>query len=122
MMHHLAAQRADHGTLEVEIADEERAGGDVEDGAREGFVEGGVGVAEAGEAGAGAEGGCEGGAEGEEGVFSCVVVVDCCGFLSVKSYTVEELQAGKGRIILAKSPLHRTRRLHPACFAQACSM
>lgn len=27
-----------------------------------------------------------------------------------------------GRDVLAKSPLHRTRRLQPACFDQACSM
>lgn len=26
------------------------------------------------------------------------------------------------RILLAKSPLHLNRRLHPACFAHACSM
>ncbi|KAL8946972.1 MAG: hypothetical protein Q9222_006698, partial [Ikaeria aurantiellina] len=76
MVNHLRVQRPHHGTLKAEIADEEGAGGDVEDGAGEGFVEGGVGVAEAGEAGAGAEGGGEGGAEGEEGVFGCVVVVD----------------------------------------------
>lgn len=76
-MHHLAIQRSDHRGPEVEIADEERARGDVEDGAGEGFVEGSVAVAEAGEAGAGAQGAGEGGAEGEEGVFGCVVVVDC---------------------------------------------
>ena len=34
-------------------------------------------MAEAGEAGAGAEGVGKGGAEGEEGVFSGVMVVDC---------------------------------------------
>lgn len=34
-------------------------------------------MAEAGDAGAGAEGGGEGGAEGKEGVFGRVVVVNC---------------------------------------------
>lgn len=52
MVNHLAVQPPNHGTLEVEIADEEGARGDVEDGAGEGLVEGRVGVAEAGEAGA----------------------------------------------------------------------
>lgn len=54
MMNHLAIQLPDHWSVEVEVADEEGARGDVEDGAREGFVEGCVAVAEAGEAGAGA--------------------------------------------------------------------
>ena len=79
MVDHLAVQRPDHRPREIKVADEEGAGRDVEDGAGEGLVEGGVAVAEAGEAGAGAEGGGEGGAEGEEGVFSRVVVVDWGG-------------------------------------------
>ena len=58
------------------MADEKGARGDVEDGAGEGFVQGCVGVAEAGDAFAVTEGAGEGGAEGEEGVFCCVVVVD----------------------------------------------
>lgn len=60
----------------MQIGDEEGPVRKVDDGAREGFVEGGVGAAEAGEAGRCGEGGFEGGAEGEAGVFSCVVVVD----------------------------------------------
>ena len=76
MMHHLAVELAHHGSREAEIADEEGPRGDVEDGAGKGLVERGVAVAEAGEAGAGAQGGREGGAEGEEGVFGRVVVVD----------------------------------------------
>lgn len=79
MMHHLAIQRSNHRTLKVEIPNKKRARGYIDDGAGEGLVEGRVAVAEAGEAGAGAEGAGEGGAEGEEGVFGCVVVVDCGG-------------------------------------------
>ena len=78
-------------------------------------------MAEAGEAGAGAQGGREGSAEGEEGVFGRVVVVDCGQALAAK--TLEWTQSkGKGADVLAKSPLHRTRRLQPACFDHACSM
>ena len=76
MPDHLRVQGADHGGGEVEISDEEGAGGDVEDGARKGLVEGRVAVAEAGKAGAGEEAGAEGGAEEEEGIFGGVVVVD----------------------------------------------
>ena len=76
MMYHLAIQLPDHRCLKVEVADKEGPRGDVDDGAGEGFVEGRVAVAEAGEAGAGPQGGGEGGAEGEEGVFGRVVVVD----------------------------------------------
>ena len=52
MVHHLAAQLPDHGSLEAEIADEEGSRGDVEDGTGEGLVEGRVEEAEASEAGA----------------------------------------------------------------------
>lgn len=79
MVDHLRVQRADHGTLEIKVADEERPVREVDDGGGEGFVEGAAGVGEAFEAGAGAEGGGEGGAEGEEGVFGCVVVIDWNG-------------------------------------------
>lgn len=84
MVDHLRIQRPDHRARETEIADEERAGGDVDDGAGEGFVERGVGVAEALKAFARAEGLRKGRAEGEEGIFCGVVVVDCgvsvCGY------------------------------------------
>ncbi len=83
MMHHLAVQLPHHRPREAEIAHEERARGDVEDGAGERFVEGRVAVAEAGEAGARAQGAGEGGAEREERVFGRVVVVDCCRKRSV---------------------------------------
>lgn len=77
MMYHLSIQLAHHWTFEVEVADKEGARGDIDNGAGKRFVERRVAVAEAGEAGAGAQGGFEGGAEGEEGVLGCVVVVDC---------------------------------------------
>lgn len=64
MMNHLSGQTADLGILKVEIADEKGAGGDVDYGAGEAFVEGCVGGAVTVEAGAGGEGGGEGGAEG----------------------------------------------------------
>ena len=76
MMDHLAVQLSHHGSVEAEITDEEGPRGDVEDGAGKGLVERGVAVAEASEAGAGAQGVREGGAKGEEGVFGRVVVVD----------------------------------------------
>ena len=85
-MDHLAIQLPDHGTLEAEFADEEGARGDIDDGAGEGLVEGRVAVAEAGEAGAGAQGGGEGGAEREESIFGRVVVVDYRkGALAIKN-------------------------------------
>ena len=76
MVYHLTIQLSNHWSIKIEIADEEGAGGYVEDGAGESFVKWGVAVAEAGEAGAGAQSGGKGGAEGEEGVFGCMVVVD----------------------------------------------
>ena len=76
MMHHLAIQLPHHRPLEVKVADEERARGDIDDRTGKGFVERRVAVAEAGEAGAGTQGGLEGGAEREEGIFGRVVVVD----------------------------------------------
>lgn len=86
MRHHLCVQTANHRRLKPQGswgfkggADEVGARGDVEDGAREGFVERAVGMGKAGEGGAGAEGGGEGGAESEEGVFGCVVIVDFGG-------------------------------------------
>lgn len=77
MLHHLRIQRTHHRGRKIEVADEEWTGGDVEDGAREGFVEGCVGVAEAGDSGAGTQGGGESGTEREEGIFGGVMVVNC---------------------------------------------
>lgn len=79
MVDHLAVQLPDHRALEVEFAYEERTGGDVDNRARKGFIEGCIAGAEADEAGAGTQSVTEGGAEGEEGVFGCVMVVDCFG-------------------------------------------
>ena len=80
MVDHLRRQCADLLVLEAELADEEGARGDVNHGAREGLVERGVRVAEALQAFAVAEGFGESLAEAEEGVFSCVVVVNCEGW------------------------------------------
>ena len=77
MMHHLAIQLPNHRPLKVKIANEERAGRNVDDCTGKSFVERRVAVAEAGETGAGTQSGLEGGAEREEGIFTCVVVVDC---------------------------------------------
>lgn len=73
---HFAAEVADALAAEAEVDDGVRAVGEVDDGAGEGLVEGGVGVAEAGEADGGAEGLVEGVAEGDADVFGGVVVVD----------------------------------------------
>ena len=77
MMDHLRIQRPHHGPLEAKIADKERARRDVDDGARESFIQRGVGVTEAGNSGARPECLGEGGAKGEEGIFGSMVVVDC---------------------------------------------
>ena len=79
MTYHLGCQAADGGVAETGReggGGEKGAGGNVDDGAGEGFIEGRIGVGEAGETGAGAKGGGEGAAEEEEGVFGGVVVVD----------------------------------------------
>lgn len=76
VVHHLGVQGAHGRGREGEVADEEGPRGDVEDGARQGFVERAVGVAEAGDTGARAQRRGEGGAEREEGIFGRVVVVD----------------------------------------------
>jgi len=57
---HLAAQVADLLAAQAQVADAVGAIGEVDYRAREGFVEGAVGGAEAGEAGSGVEGGFEG--------------------------------------------------------------
>lgn len=54
-------------------------------------------------------------AEGEEGIFGGVVTIDY------------EKQSAKAIVVLIelvpmRSPLHRKRKLQPACFAQACNM
>ena len=76
MRDHLGAEVADLLAAEAQVDHRPGATGEVDDGPREGFVEGGVAAAEAGDGGAGAEGVGECRAEGEEGVFCCVVVVD----------------------------------------------
>ena len=77
MRQHLAAQVAQLLPPEAEVDDGEGPVGQVDDGAREGLVERGVGVAEAREARRAAERGLEGVAERDEAVFGAVVVVDC---------------------------------------------
>ena len=76
MVYHLAIQLPHHRPVEIKITNEKGPRRDIDDGARKGFVEGRVAVAEAGEAGARAEGGGEGSAEGEKGILGCVVVVN----------------------------------------------
>lgn len=48
---------------------------------------------------------------------TAVSFVDLGGGAAKKRYMNE----GNGASVLAKSPLHRTLKLQPACFAQACS-
>lgn len=76
MMDHLRIQRPNHRSCEIELADKEGPGGNVDDAPGKCFVEGCVGVTEALETCAGAEGLLECGAEGEEGVFGSMMVVD----------------------------------------------
>lgn len=76
MRYHLAAQVADLLALETEVDDAVGPVREVDDGAREGFVEGRVGGAEAREARGAAQRGGEGIAERYAAVFSGVVVVD----------------------------------------------
>lgn len=76
---HLAAQLAEELALEANVDDAVGAVGEVDDGAREGLVEGSVGVAVAREAGGRAESLSEGDAEGDADVFGRVVVVNCEG-------------------------------------------
>jgi hypothetical protein len=76
---HLRAKITDLLALEAEVDHGPGTGGQIDDGPGEGFVEGGIATAEAGEGLAGAEGFCEGCAEGEESIFRCVVVVDWKG-------------------------------------------
>lgn len=73
---HLAAEIAELLALEAQVDDGVGPVGEVDDGAGEGLVEGGVGIAEAGDAGEGAEGLGKGGADGDAAVFGGVVVVN----------------------------------------------
>jgi hypothetical protein len=57
---HLAAEVADLLAAQAQLGDAEWAVGEVDDGAREGFVQWAVGGSEACEAGCGVEGGLEG--------------------------------------------------------------
>lgn len=78
---HLGGEGADPLAAEAQVDDGVGAVGEVDDGPREGLVEGGVAAAEAGQGGARAQGLGECGAEGEEGVFGGVVVVDFWSFI-----------------------------------------
>jgi len=84
---HLAAQIAELLARQAEVYDAEGPRGEVDDGAGQGFVERGVGGAEADKAergeGRGREGEVQAAAEGEEGVFGGVVVVDWVGGVGV---------------------------------------
>lgn len=73
---HLAAELAQHLALEAQVDNGVGAVGQIDDGAREGLVQRGVGVAEAGDASQRAEGFGKGGADGEAAVFGSVVVVN----------------------------------------------
>lgn len=76
---HLCVEFADAVPYDAQVDDAVGAVGQVDNGAREGLVQWGVGVAEAGEAGGGAEGLVEGFAEGDAAILGRVVGVDCGG-------------------------------------------
>lgn len=63
MMNHLRIQFPHHRRLKFEIADKERARRDINDGAGQGFIKRGVGMAETCNTRAGTEGCGKGGAE-----------------------------------------------------------
>lgn len=73
---HLAAEITELLALEAQVDDGVGPVGEIDDGAGEGLVERGVGIAEAGDAGEGAEGLGEGCADGDAAVFGGVVVVN----------------------------------------------
>lgn len=113
---HLSAQRSEPLSLEAKVDNTVRSVGQIDDGAGQGFVERSVGVAEAGEAGWGAEGFGEGIAQGDADVFSSVVVVDFVA-LVLKPITkrLGETAYCEGRLCssaqdssLSASPAHAT--------------
>lgn len=78
MGQHLGAEVADLLAAQAQLDDAEGPVRQVDDGAREGFVQGRVGVPEAREPGQRRpEGAAETGPQREKGVFGAVVVVDC---------------------------------------------
>lgn len=74
---HLAAKVANFLALESQLNDTVGTVGQIDDGAAEGLVERGVGVAEAGEAGHGGKSLGKSAAEGYADIFGGVVVVNC---------------------------------------------
>lgn len=73
---HLGAELAQHLALETQVDNGVGAVGQIDDGARESLIQRSVGIAEAGDAGQGAEGFGKGGADGEAAVFGSVVIVN----------------------------------------------
>ena len=80
---HLAAEVANLLAAQTEVDDGVGAVGQVNDGAREGLVEGAICASEASETGGATEGLLEGDAERDADVFGGVVVVDCGGWLAI---------------------------------------
>lgn len=140
---HLAAQVADLLAPQAQLHHAVGPVREVDDGAREGFVEGRVGVPEPCEAGGAAEALREGVPEGEAAVFGGVVVVDFVwetvsgGVFFFFFYFQFSSGGGMGimygcmgmyglglvgELVLWRSPLHIRARLQPECFAKACSM
>lgn len=118
---HLAAELAEVLALEAQVDDGVRAVGEIDDGAGEGLVERGVGIAEAGDAGEGTESLGKGGADGDAAVLGSVVVVNWMG---------REKESAKQVFgwysichdALWRSPLQFSAMLQPACLASAWSM
>lgn len=121
---HLAAELAEVLALEAQVDDGVRAVGEIDDGAGEGLVERGVGIAEAGDAGEGTEGLGKGGADGDAAVLGSVVVVNWTR--REKESAEQPMQIIDWYSIchdaLWRSPLQFSAMLQPACLASAWSM
>lgn len=73
---HLGAELAEPLSLQTEVDDAVGTVGNINDGAGQGLVERGVGVAETGETGGGTEGLVEGVSKSDADIFGGVVVVN----------------------------------------------
>lgn len=119
---HFAAELAEVLALEAQVDNGVGSVGEIDDGAGEGLVQRGVGIAEAGDAGEGTEGLGKGGADGDAAVFGSVVVVNWMRRkISVQQHLLKS-DMGICHDALWRSPLQLSAMLQPACLASACSM
>ncbi|KAH6611547.1 hypothetical protein Trco_001567 [Trichoderma cornu-damae] len=121
---HLCAELAEELAPEAQVDDGVGPVGEVDDGSREGLVQGRIGIAEAGDAGRGAQGPGKGGADGDAAVLGGVVVVNY-RIREVSHVRVGAISINRGALgqdALCRSPWQLSAMLQPACLASACSM